>query len=1169
VTKTLRPEKVISDHCFFLAVAAPTAYSRHQSKSRSEGRRGESTAKGGPPRQLASLLVLSGLMVVALAPPPVYAQAVGSIIGSVGDSAGAIIPGAKVTATDKATGFTRATTTASDGVYSLPRLPVGTYAITASSSGFEQSSLEVRLDVEQRQEVNFTLSVQGIATKLEVTAVAPTINTTTGTIGGLVEGRQVANLPLNGRDITNLILMQPGQVPENNEGGTAGNGNRGTTNSSYLDGMDSSDNELGGFQISNFNLDAISEFKILQNNYSAEYGRGSGTIVSTVSKTGTNDFHGSAFEFVRNDALDARNFFAPSVAPFRRNEFGVTFGGPILIPKVYNGKNKTFFFFDWASYRQRLAVPVVIPVPTAAERQGQVTITPASGAPYVLQVPVTSAASTILNAYPLPTNPNGVYGPRTFQGAFSQPTNRDQYSGRLDQRFSDKDSFFFRYTVSNILTPDSDANEAVINPTYSVRGVSNSVNSGLSETHLFSPNLMNEVRISGMQSVEQDISAVEGVTQVGFADGALQSYGPDDGGGGFSLEPFTMNYRDSVTWVKGRHTMNIGGEYRTVHSSYFGTSVGGPNGDYVFAAGSALPEAIQSTNGQVSLAAGSPSPSSIVSFMEGISQYYARAVAYPGFGPPGGGFAPFSMRRYVWSGWFQDDFKVTKNLTLNLGLRYEYNSVPTETGDRLAGIINEPNFINPSLYLRMVLNPQPIYRQDYKGYAPRLGFAWQVHPKTVIRGGFAIFTNLPLSQTADQQGFNFPFAGYSTPTNLMFTLTPRAVSLPPIRDLSGNIVPSNGNSKTVPPNDPINLTPYGPGLETNLTSDDNHNGYTISGNLTVERELPFNTVLSAGYVFNNAIGLYASQYPNGFTDAPAKVAIYTDANPGLGEFQLTDNHAHSTYNSLQVALRKNMPTAGVTFQLSYTYSKAIDNATTVYNGDSANSAFVQENPFCWSCEKARASFDVPQRVVVNFAYQLPFDKAAASLPKRLTQGWTLWGIATASSGFPFTVVTPFGSSEYGIDTYGGGTVRPNLVSTPTLKPSGQGPEEQFFSNAVLQDSANFGAAVANNQSFAGQFFAVPLASLNGNTVAAEPGNLGRNTFRGASWSDFDLSLAKDSRLFEHASLQFRAEFFNILNQHAFSIPSGASRTLGSPGFGIATSTIFDPREIQLGLRLIF
>jgi hypothetical protein len=622
-----------------------------------------------------------------------------------------------------------------------------------------------------------------------------------------------------------------------------------------------------------------------------------------------------------------------------------------------------------------------------------------------------------------------------------------------------------------------------------------------------------------------------------------------------------------MTWVKGKHTMNFGGEYRAVHSSYFGTSIGGPNGVYTFAAGSPLPVAIPSSDGMHNLSAGAPSPSSIVSFMTGISQFYERSVAYPGFGPPGGGFAPFSMRRFVWAGWFQDDWRITRDLTLNLGLRYEYNSVPYETGDRLAGIVNDPNFLpDKSLFRRMVLNPSPIYREDYKGFAPRLGMAWKITPKTVLRGGFAIFTNLPLSQTADQQGFNFPFSGYSTAPNLVFTTAPRPLTLPPIRDLAGNVVPSNGDSKSVPKNDPINLTPFGP-LLTNLTSDDLHNGYTISGNMTIERELPWDTVLQAGYVFNNAVSLYASQYPNAYAGAPLSVAPYTLVNPGLSEFQLTDNHGHSTYNSLQASFRKSAPTAGLTFQLSYTYSKAIDNATSVYNAnDGANSAIAQNNPFCWSCEKAASSFDVRHRVVVNFSYTLPFDKIAAAAPKRLTQGWTLWGITTASTGFPFTVVTPFGSAEYGIDSYAGTTVRPDLVATPTYRQGNQGPEEQLFSNAVLQDSSSLMQAVNNNQSFLGQFFAVPLASLNGSTVAAHPGNLGRNTFRAAGFSDLDLSLAKDTHLFERASLQFRAEFFNILNQHAFSIPN---RTLGSNGFGFATSTMFDPREIQLGLRLIF
>jgi len=938
--------------------------------------------------------VIYALVPMALAPVPLFSQAVGNVSGVVTDARQASIPNAVVNVVEQTTGFSRSSTSSQSGAYSLPRLPVGSYVATAEAPGFEKSSVEFRLDVEQSREIDFTLAVHGVATSVDITATAVQVNTTNGMVGGLVEGRQVSNLPLNGRDIQNLMLMQPGQVPENNSSinfniNTAGNGNRGTTGSSFLDGMDVSDNELGGGQFGNFNLDAISEFRVLQNNYSAEYGRGSGTIVSVVSKTGTNQLHGSAFEFLRNDKLDARNFFAPAVAPFRRNEYGLAVGGPIIIPKVYNGKNKTFFFFQFAQYRQRLAVPVIFAVPTEDERKGLVTITPAEGGvPYQLRVPVLPEVSTILNKYPLPNNPNGALGPRTFQSTGSQAIDRDQYSGRLDQRFSDKDSFFFRYSVATNVAPNRNTSLSVIDPGFSNDLKNDWINSGISETHLFSPSLINEVRISGMQSIEQNIPKRFDVTGVTFADSALFNYGTS--GGGWSLAPFTMSYRDSIAWVHGKHTMNFGGEFRTVHSSYFGSSIGGPNGIYSFAAGSTLPVAIASVDGAHNLRAGDASPSSLVSFMTGISQFYQRSVSYPGFGPPGGGFAPFSMRRSHWAGWFQDDFKIARTLTLNLGLRYEYNSVPYETGNRLAGIVDAPNFLpDSSLFRRMVLNPQPIYREDYRGFAPRFGLAWSVRPKTVIRGGFAIFTNMPLSQTADQQGFNFPFSGTSAEPNLMFTPAPRPLSLPPIRDLSGKIVPGDGSSKSVPPNTPVDLTPY-PGLLTNLTATDYHNGYTLSGNLTVEHSFAHDLLLQVGYVFNNAVGLYASQYPNGYVGADPSIAVYTAVNPSLSEFQLTDNHGHSTYNSLQTVFRKSVPSAGLAFQLSYTYSKAIDNASTVYNGDTANSGFVPNDPSCWRCDKARASFDVPHRVVANFSYSLPFDRMASALPKRLTQGWTVW-----------------------------------------------------------------------------------------------------------------------------------------------------------------------------------
>jgi hypothetical protein len=1108
-------------------------------------------------------LLLTAIFLAASRPVKLYSQAVGSIVGLVVDQAEAVLPNAKVTAVEKGTQFTRTATTSNAGTYTLSLLPVGTYSVRVEALGFQPKSVDVTLDVEQRREVNFILAVSGVETRVEVTGVAPTINTTTGTLGGLVNERQVVSLPLNGREITNLMLLQPGMQIETNSSGTfrdratSGNGNRGTSGAGYMDGIDITNDELGGATFSNFNLDAIAEFRILQNNYSAEHGRGGGTIVEMVTKSGTNRPRGSLFEFVRNDVFDARNFFATSKPPFRRNEYGGAVGGPVWIPGVYNGKDKTFFFFQAASFRQRRADPVLFPVLTADERKGLVNITGRDGRPDQLRVPVAPEIAAILNKYPLPNSPGGSFGARTFLSTFSAPIDRDQYSARIDHRFSDKDSVFGRFSFSNNRIPITDVAAAALNPSFSNSRRSDWRNAGLTETHLFSGTLINQFRIGVTQTDEFNIPNLFDQTQSKFADGALQTYGTT--GGGFDLKPLTLMYSDGVSWTKGRHTMNFGAEFRRVHASYFGSSVGGPNGFYQFASGTPLPVAIPSASGLNDLQPGSPSPNSLVSFMTGRSQFYQRSTSYPGFGPNGGGFAPFTMQRWHFNGWLQDDFRVTRSLTLNLGVRYEYNSVPVEVAGRLAGIVDSPAFLGPALFGQMVLNPSPIYQEDYRGWGPRVGFAWKAAPKTVLRGGFGIFTNMPLTQTADQQGFNFPFSGTSATPNLDFKLAPQPVSLPPIRELKGNIVPQNGDTHTIAPNTPVDLRPFGP-LLTNLTTTNFQNGYTMSGNLTVEHELPFDTVLQVGYVMNNAVKLYASQWPNAYVGADPSLTPYSFTSPGLGEFQLTDNHAHSTYHSLQAVFRKQSPRAGLTFQTSYTYSKAIDNATTVFNsgGFAANSAQLQNDPTCWSCEKGRASFDFPQRVVVNFTYQPPLDRAAPLLPKRLSQGWMFLGIISDQSGFPFTITSPYGTKRYGVDQYSGVQVtRPNLIQNPTLKAPGQGPDEQFFSTEVINDARTFGQ----------KFFSVPLDKLaDGTTVQAAPGNLGRNTFRTAGFSNVDFSIIKDTRFTEQIQLQFRGEFFNLLNQHAFRVPVFR---LAAPGFGVASSTVFDSRELQFGLRLVF
>ncbi len=1118
------------------------------------------------------MLWLFTTVLFLFAPAPLRAQAVGEIVGTVTDPTGAVIPNAKVTAVEKGTRLTRSMNTSGAGTYALPTLPVGSYTVGAEAPGFKSATSEETLDVNQTREVNFTLALAGTTVEVQVTAAPPLLTTTNATLGGLVSGQQVSTLPLNGRDITNLVLLQPGVTLETDSsfpfvGVWAGNGNRGTTGSSYMDNIDTSDNELGGAQFTNFNLDAIAEFKVLQNNYSAEYGRGSGTIVHLASKSGSNEVHGSAFEFLRNSVLDSRNFFSDKVPPFKRNEFGATVGGPVIFPHIYNGKDRTFFFGEYAGFRQRRGSPLLIAVPTADERKGIVNIIdPETKQPDQLLVPLDSAAQEVLSRYPLPNQPNGPLGPRTFNFEYSVPQNTNQWSARVDHNFSPKDTFFGRFSYVNNSIPILDTVAALEGPDFSAKIKTNVRNFGLNETHSVTPTLYNTFRFGWMLTDELVGATNRDTPATFFSDGSLAAYGPDTFI--FDLHPETWTYTESINWSKGRHSINAGIEFRRVRDNEFGASVGGPNGFFVFDPGVSLPVAIPSASGMNDIAAGSPSPSSLISLMVGAPTFYQRTLAFPGFGPSGGGFAPFGIRRYHLNGWFEDDIKFTRKLTFNLGLRYEYNSVPHEVANRLAGIVDDPNFEGGKIFRKLVLNPDPIYFPDRRGFGPRVGLAYKVTEKTVFRGGFAIFSNLPLTQTADQQAFGFPFASTAVRSSPPYSLSPLPVfGLPVLTDLQGNPLPPGGDTHKIPPNTPVDLRPvqafFGGPLLVNYTAMNLRNGYTIAGNVTLERELPRDIVAQVAYVTNNAVKLYGSEWPNAYgcpnlaaAECPdPQFTPFTLANPGLGEFQLTDNHAHSTYNSLQTMLRKASPSHGLQFQISYTWSHAIDNATTVFNGPGAESDVWQNNPFCWSCEKARASFDFPHRLVTNFIYALPLDKwqAASFIPRKLAQGWQVTSIIQAQSGFPFTVLSPFGTKPYGNDQYGGfQPTRPDLIQQPTLK-TGGGPEAQYFSDEVLAQPQKF---------FATPVFVYP----SGTTVQDHPGNLGRNTFRSHSFSNVDFSLIKDTRISERVTLQVRSEFFNLFNQHALG---GPGTRIGSSGFGISSSTVLNERQIQFGLRFIF
>jgi hypothetical protein len=1104
-------------------------------------------------RTTATILWCLGTLVLLLVLPlTVRGQAVGTIVGIVTDPSGAVVPNARVTATNVGTGVSQSTVTSTSGTYTIPNLGVGTYNVTAESQGFRTGSATgVTLDVSQQRQVDFKLTLVGVESKVEVDTAPPLLNTTDATIAGLVSEEQVETLPLNGRDIAGLVTLQPGMAQDTGSMGWMqsnigpqwiANGNRGETLTGTLDNSDISDAEMGTLQFTNFNLDAIAEFKVLQNDYSAQYGQGGGTITEIVSKAGTNQFHGSAFEFIRNDDFDARNYFALNTPPFKRNEFGGTFGGPIK-------KDKTFFFGEYAGFRQRLGEPNVVQVPTQAERQGLIVI---NGFDY--QVPLNSVAQEILGKYPLPNQPNGIFGARTFNYTFSQPTNDDQFSVRVDHHFGN-DTLFVRASYANQNALETDPWAAELGGTnFSTANIGDARNYAISDTHIFSPTLANVFTFTLNRGIEgvPEAPAEEDTTATSFLDGSMQGWGPDTFETKYVVTVF--DYKDNVSWTKGRHTFNIGGQFRREWDNGTGVTSIGPSGVFNFNAGTPLTAAIVSTDGGPTLPVGSPSPSGFVSMMEGDDVNYARATTVPGYGPPGGGAVWWGLRRWTIAGYVQDDFHVTRRLTLNLGLRYEYASVPWEVDNRLA----RPSDTG-ALYGSFVVNPQPLWQPDYfyGNFAPRFGMALHLAKNTILRGGFATFTNVIPTVYPDQALVNFPIASLNYLANATYSLTPQSVSLPVLTSTTGQPLAVNG-PKTVPPNTPVNIAPYaallGP-VGGDYPSDQMKNGYTISANVTLEHEFAGNVAVQASYIANNGVALYNSVYPNGFGGAEPQYTPYSNITPGLGELQMFYNGGHSTYNGLQVQARKISVSHGLQFQANYTWAKDMTNADAVWSSGGQSGGISQNNPQCIQCERAPASYSVAQRFVGNFEYDLPLGhwSALSSVPSRLTQGWMILGIYTAQTGLPFTVVSPYGSLQYGFDYFNGFGARPFLLQTPTRAPD-VGGSPQYFSTDVI-----------NNQT---EFFGLPTTTspVNGQTVLTSPGNLGRNTFTGPNWWNLDFSLVKDTKLTETTKLQFRAEFFNIFNHPTFQNPGA---TLGAGNFGFSTATQTTERQIQFGLRFVF
>jgi hypothetical protein len=801
-------------------------------------------------------------------------------------------------------------------------------------------------------------------------------------------------------------------------------------------------------------------------------------------------------------------------------------GGPIV-------RNKAFFEGEYAGLRETEGEPTIMAVPTADERTGLVTINSNQ-----YQVPLNSVAQTILNAYPMPNQPNGVYGANTYNIDYSVPSSMNQFSVRIDDTISPKDTLFGRASYINNNNFDNTPTAAIENPKFSDYIFNLPRSYAVGETHIFTPNLVSVALLGLNRQVEGDEPSTNAVTLTTLSDGGYSNYGAVS-----FVTKYTENYLDPserIAWNKGRQSLIFGVQYRYGQDNGIGVSGEGPNGVYTFSPGTPLPQSIPSTNGGPTIAAGTGSPSGKVSMMEGSDVSYERSTPINGYGPPGG-IVNWGLRIWNLGTYIQDNIRFSPKWTLNVGLRYEYQSVPYEIRSRLAAIVDHGPMTG-----QLVINPQPLYQPDRAGFAPRLGFAYSLTNKTVIRGGFAIFTNIIPTVYPDQAAVLFPMESTGILTGASYSLTPLSVSLPSLTSTSGQVMPPNGNTRQIPANTPVNYAPIAAilgNLAGDWSSEELRNGYTESANLTVEQQLPWGLVWGVSGVTTDSTNQFNPRYPNGYTGAEPAYAPYSAVTPGLGEVELFYNQGIIHYLSMQTQLRKN--SRNFELQANYSWTSDLTNNDDIFSGN-GNGADSPNNPSCISCEYGPAMNSVRQRFITNSTYLVPGSWGA--VPRALSRGWQVSGIYNVQTGFPFSITSPYGTLPYGI----GGAVRPNFIQKAPRN-SNHG-SSQFFTDDVLANPNNY--------------WSIPTTtSPTGiGTVQTAPGNLGRNTYIGPGWWNLDFSVSKDTTFVHETKLQLRAEFFNIFNHTTFASPGGQ---ITSSTFGVSNLTENNERQIQLAARVLF
>jgi len=1065
-----------------------------------------------------------------------------------------------------------------DGTFSFHQVRRLRYTLSVTVEGHRiESSQPVDLASSQADAL-LTLTSQGTI------SVSPLASAQEATGGVELSSNSVSQLPLNKRDFSQLLLLAAGTMTDAN-GATnftqqfAINGQRGVEATFAMDGADISDPEMGGSTFSNFNVDAVQEIQSQSGWMPAEVGRGAAGFTNIVTRSGSSGFHGSFFEFVRNSAFDARNYFDHSsianpgrLPPFRRNEFGFTNGGPVVLPHVYNGSGRTFYFGQYQGFRQVLGTTQVFPVPTAEERAGlDTTAFPGD----VLTVPVDPGIARVLARYPLPNLPTGSYGVHTYASSSPVVTDANQFSVRLDHRISDKSQLFGRFNFNNLNGPTTNPDQTVIDPTFGIRYIDHQRNFVVTYTRTISPRWLWESSFSATRATPSFPTGDFTDPAVKFNDGSYEPFN-QAAGTVISIYGNLFQTRQNFSFTTSRHTVKFGGEIRVNRdSSYFGIS---PNGEYDFGGGTAYaPVDIASQSGKHNIRAGDPLPDTLSGLLTGSPFVYTVAVSPPYFssGPHIGAAAD---SRNAFAFFAQDTWKISPRLVLDYGLRYELYMPLTDRARKTSGLAfsSTPDGVAQ----QFVINPQPGYRFNKDGLGPRVQVDWLAGYQIHVRAGGAITTIPPNLYQDNQLTGSTPYAIYprltsapSAPIDYGFQITPN--ELPLAYTPGGANIFAHG-TKAVAGNTVMDLNRYQQDLAalspdhqiTPLTISAIYphfgNGYLQTWTLGLERHFGSLTG-DATYIGTAAVKLPRQSFLNGYPGAGPSFAPYTQFDAagniagGFGTENVLTSTAHSSYHALQTSLQGTVAHGGPGVQAGYTWSKSLDEASSVTGGfitggTGAVSQTSPQNPFNTHPEKGPSTFDIAHSFTLSLAQDLHGQDVDFLRPlgRVVTDGWELLSISSISSGAPFTVYSGLQQTAAGTT----GSDRPEQVGIPHLSTA----------RKVREDYFGLGADNAS-------YFSIPI-NVPGGTGPNHGlfGTLGRNTFRGPAYYDFDFALIKSTALGRRTSgielmdLQFRAEFFNLFNIVNMGLP--ANNLVGA-GFGEISRTAGTSRQIQFSLKLIY